>query len=54
MSKKKDFEVFQSATGLGLKALRKFKVEEEIIEYTGRHITDEDLSDEPNLSIPTK
>lgn len=51
MGKKKHFKVFQSSTGLGLKALRKFKIEEEIIEYTGRHITDEDLSDEPNLYL---
>jgi SET domain-containing protein len=51
MSKKKDFEVFQSSTGLGLKALRKFKIEEEIIEYTGRHITDDDLNDETNLYL---
>lgn len=51
MSKKKDFEVFQSTTGLGLKSLRKFKVEQEIIEYTGRHITDDDLDDETNLYL---
>lgn len=51
MSKKKQFKVFKSATGLGLKALRKFKIEEEIIEYVGPHLSEEQLSEEPNLYL---
>lgn len=48
MTKTKDFEVFHSSTGLGLRALRKFKIEEEIIEYVGRHLSEEEVTEEPN------
>lgn len=48
MSDRKEFVVFQSRTGLGLKALRKFKIEEEIIEYVGRHMSNEQLSGDAN------
>jgi len=41
MSNQKQFKVFRSSTGLGLKALRSFKKEEELIEYTGQRISNE-------------
>jgi len=42
MSNEKYFKVFQSSTGLGLKALRSFETAEELIEYTGRRIPNEE------------
>ena len=49
MSKQReDFEVFRSSAGLGLRALRRFEKSEELLEYTGRLVRDEDLNGRPN------
>lgn len=41
----KDVAVFRGSAGLGLKALRDFNKEEEIIEYTGEMITTEEADE---------
>jgi SET domain-containing protein len=47
-SKHKDFEVFRSSAGLGLRALRTFKKGEEILEYTGPRISNKQADAKPN------
>ncbi|MEQ8666477.1 MAG: SET domain-containing protein [Rhodospirillales bacterium] len=42
------FRVVRSSSGLGLKALRRFKKSEEIIEYTGPRISNEEADERPN------
>lgn len=44
----KHFKVVRSSAGLGLKALRKFKKSEELIEYTGLRIRNEEADERPN------
>ena len=43
-----EFKVFKSTSGLGLKALRKFKKGTFLIEYTGSLITNQDADRWPN------
>ena len=45
---KKDFKVFKSAAGLGLKTLRDWDKGDLVIEYTGKRITNEEADRKPN------
>jgi SET domain-containing protein len=38
----KDFKVFKSSAGFGIRALRDFAAEEELMEYTGPRLTNEE------------
>lgn len=42
------FKVVRSSAGLGLRALRDFKVSDELIEYTGPRIPNEEADERPN------
>lgn len=42
------FKVVRSSAGLGLRALRDFKKSEELIEYTGPRIRNEEADEKPN------
>lgn len=44
----KNFKVFRSSAGLGLRALKKFKAADELLEYSGKMLRNEDLNDRPN------
>lgn len=45
---KKDFKVFRSSAGFGLKTLRDWKKGDLVIEYKGRKITEEEADRKPN------
>lgn len=45
---KKDFQVFKSSAGLGLKTLRDWDKGDLIIEYKGKRITNEQADEKPN------
>ena len=48
MSNEKYLKVFRSFTGLGLKALRNFEKDEELIEYKGRRISEKEACRKAN------
>ena len=48
MPERKDFKVFRSSAGLGLRALRGFKKNDKLVEYTGRKISNEVGDENPN------
>jgi len=45
---RKDFKVFRSSAGLGLRALRSFRKNEKLVEYTGRKVSNEIGDKNPN------
>ncbi len=45
---KKDFKVFKSSAGFGLKTLKDWKKGDLVIEYTGKRITNEEADERPN------
>lgn len=47
-AKNKDFKVFRSSAGFGLRALRDFKKGDTVIEYVGERLTSEEADERPN------
>ena len=46
--KKSDFKVFKSSAGLGLKTLKEIKKGDEVLEYTGKKVSNEWADEHPS------